>query len=237
MKQTSSELKSIAKGKLRGQYGLPMGAMVLVTLTVFIISIASSFIFFRNLNFSKLIIYYVISILNSMIFSILSVGLCSLFLDLCREKEYSLSNVFFVFRNNPGHAIGLIIIPILMAIACFIILLVVSGCLHFFFPKVIGGLIIILCYIISIIAIMIMYISFSQVFFIYIDDPYKGVLNTLKESSALMKGNKARYFYLQISFLGLFILSIFSCYIGLLWIGPYYSTTQALFYQDLRNEL
>ena len=44
-------------------------------------------------------------------------------------------------------------------------------------------------------------------------------------------------FYLIMSFFGLLLLCVLSCYIGMLWIGPYMNTTLTLFYLDLRGEL
>ncbi len=59
----------------------------------------------------------------------------------------------------------------------------------------------------------------------------------MRESQELMRGNKGRYFYLIISFFGLLLLSVFTCYIGLLWLAPYMEMTQLLFYRDLIGEL
>jgi len=49
----------------------------------------------------------------------------------------------------------------------------------------------------------------------------------------LMKGNKKKLFLLQLSFIGWVILSVFTFFIGLLFLYPYMSTTFAKFYQNL----
>ena len=53
----------------------------------------------------------------------------------------------------------------------------------------------------------------------------------------MMRGNKMRFFYLNISFLGLILLSLITCFIGMIWVLPYISSTMAAFYQDLNREL
>lgn len=80
-------------------------------------------------------------------------------------------------------------------------------------------------------------LSYSQAVYLYIDDPHMKVMDALRESKEMMRGNKGRLFYLIISFIGLLLLSVLSCYIGLLWIAPYMNTTLTLFYMDLRGEL
>ena len=51
-------------------------------------------------------------------------------------------------------------------------------------------------------------IRYSQAFFILADDPEKGVIQCMDESKAMMKGNKASYFLLSLSFIGWLILAI-----------------------------
>ena len=70
-----------------------------------------------------------------------------------------------------------------------------------------------------------------------IDNDNLSALEALQKSARLMKGHKGRLFYIDISFLGLMILSIFSCYIGMLWIYPYIIMTEAFFYLDVTGEL
>lgn len=84
---------------------------------------------------------------------------------------------------------------------------------------------------------VILELSYSQVFYLYLDAPEKGVLQLMRESRALMKGNKGRYFYLQLSFIGLVLLSVLTCFIGMLWLVPYMEMTTILFYRNLTGEV
>lgn len=70
-----------------------------------------------------------------------------------------------------------------------------------------------------------------------IDNDDLSAMEALRESSQLMKGNKGRLFYIDLSFLGLIFLSVFTCYIGMLWVYPYVIMTEAYFYLDVTGEL
>ena len=52
-----------------------------------------------------------------------------------------------------------------------------------------------------------------------------------------MKGNILRYIWLNISFIPLLFLSVFTFYIALFWIMPYMEMSMTTFYRDLRGEL
>jgi uncharacterized membrane protein len=51
----------------------------------------------------------------------------------------------------------------------------------------------------------------------------------------MMMGNKGKLFCLECRFIGWGLLCIVTLGIGLLWIGPYYMTSMAKFYDDIRQ--
>ena len=53
----------------------------------------------------------------------------------------------------------------------------------------------------------------------------------------MMRGNFWRYLLLKLSFVPLMLLSVFTFYIALLWILPYMTMTETMFYRDLKGEL
>lgn len=82
--------------------------------------------------------------------------------------------------------------------------------------------------------------SYSQAVYIYYDRllSRKGpktvsALECITASRQLMDGHKWKLFELEISFLGWWLLGILSIGIGFLWIIPYVSMTQAVFYRQL----
>lgn len=82
-------------------------------------------------------------------------------------------------------------------------------------------------------------IAYSQSYFVYKDLNDRGLADNwsltdyITKSRQLMVGNKWRYFVLQLSFIGWWLLGIITIGIGLLWIFPYYKLTMANFYRDL----
>ena len=52
-----------------------------------------------------------------------------------------------------------------------------------------------------------------------------------------MAGNKGRYFYIKLSFIGWDILASLSFYLGYLWLRPYASQTMVAFYLDVTKRL
>ena len=78
--------------------------------------------------------------------------------------------------------------------------------------------------------------DYSQIFLLYLDNPYLSCKEIMQQSKELMKGNRIRYFYLLISFFGISLLGVVSLGIGFLWITPYMSMTEVEFYRDLINE-
>ena len=74
---------------------------------------------------------------------------------------------------------------------------------------------------------------YSQSFFILHDFPDRSAKEILATSRHLMQGNKFRLFYLNISFLPLYLFSCIALFVPLLWIGVYRYATTCAFYQDL----
>ncbi|MGN0191274.1 MAG: DUF975 family protein [Candidatus Cryptobacteroides sp.] len=79
--------------------------------------------------------------------------------------------------------------------------------------------------------------SYALTPYILIDDPQISVREAIRKSQRMMTGQKFNLFYLQLSFIGWFLLSCISGGIGFLWLVPYYMTSQAVFYRNLKDNL
>ena len=77
--------------------------------------------------------------------------------------------------------------------------------------------------------------SYALTPYILVDDPELSVRDAIRKSQRLMEGQKFNLFYLQLSFIGWFFLACVTCGIGFLWLIPYYQSTVAVFYNNLRN--
>jgi len=58
----------------------------------------------------------------------------------------------------------------------------------------------------------------------------------IEMSMDMMDGHKAKLFWLQLTFIGWYILCFFTLGIGIFWLMPYYSSTMANFYEEVKAE-
>ena len=108
-----------------------------------------------------------------------TLGITLFFLAMFRKQLVSVGDMFLGFERF-GKALGLFL---------FQSLFIFLWSLLFIVPGIIAG------------------IRYSQAFFILADDPTKGIRQCMDESKVMMKGNKAKYFCLSLSFIGWLILS------------------------------
>ena len=78
--------------------------------------------------------------------------------------------------------------------------------------------------------------AYSLTPYILIDNPELSANQAINLSCRMMKGHKFDLFFLHLSFIGWGILSLFTAGVGMLWLMPYMMTTQAAFYEEVRNE-
>lgn len=76
-------------------------------------------------------------------------------------------------------------------------------------------------------------LSYSMVNYIIADNRKNDTMAVIKESKRMMYGYKADYFVFNLSFLGWALLCIFI--VPLIYVIPYMSVSQALYYEELRT--
>ncbi|NLT96160.1 MAG: DUF975 family protein [Clostridia bacterium] len=74
---------------------------------------------------------------------------------------------------------------------------------------------------------------YSMAYYIMVDNPEISALEAIRQSKEMMAGHKLRLFSLWLSFIGWFLLGIFTFGLGLLYAMPYYEAAKANFYEDL----
>jgi len=118
------------------------------------------------------------SIYSLLVSGAFTFGITVYFLDLVRESKSDIGQVFSGF----GYYFKTLLLFVVMSI--FILL----WTLLFIIPGIIAAF------------------RYSQAFYILADDPSKDIMQCLKESKELMKGNKTKYLCLQLSFIGWYLL-------------------------------
>lgn len=163
-----------------------------------------------------------------------TLGLSIFFLNLFRKRGEELSQIFSGFEYF-FKSLGLFVMVVLFTFL---------WSLLFFFPGIIAV------------------IRYSQSFYILADDPSKGVLQCINESKRMMRGNKAKFFCMNLSFIGwMFLTAIvittvnsilcslvgntsavtviinWILNLGFCWLTAYLSATQVVFYEILKGNL
>lgn len=160
------------------------------------------------------------SLITVLFFDLINLGIMYTTIDWLRTKDapsHLLSSSFTVFQRK--YFWGSLVIQLLTYLFTFFwsLLLVIPG--------------------------IIKNLAYSQAPYIFKDltDANLGnkisYLDCISQSRALMKGQKWRLFWLQVSFIGWDILAILSLGIGLIWLRPYKCATYAAFYSDLTTKL
>ena len=79
--------------------------------------------------------------------------------------------------------------------------------------------------------------SYALTPYIQIDDPQISIRDAVRKSQRMMSGQKFNLFYRRLSFIGWWILSMLTGGIGFLWLTPYFTTSMAAFYRNLRDHI
>lgn len=77
--------------------------------------------------------------------------------------------------------------------------------------------------------------SYAMTEYLIADNPGMEPLEAITKSREMMNGWKAKLFLLDLSLIGWWFLCLFTCGIGFLWLGAYFKTNRALFYNEMIN--
>ena len=78
--------------------------------------------------------------------------------------------------------------------------------------------------------------SYAMTPYILDENPELSASEAIHRSRLMMQGHKFDLFWLQLSFIGWFLLCIVTAGIALLWVTPYYYTAQAAFYEEVKAD-
>jgi uncharacterized membrane protein len=146
------------------------------------------------------------TIYNLLITGPMTLGYAMFAISIFRKRETSPAEVFYGFERF-GKAFGLYIVMTIFVLLWSLLLIV---------PGIIAAF------------------RYSMAFYILADHPEIGIMEAINESKRMMRGNKWKFFCLNLSFIGWGILCLFTLGIGFLWLGPYTEVTVIAFY-DIAN--
>lgn len=138
-----------------------------------------------------------------------SVGMAIWSLNLIRNNNHQIENLFDGFKNFVTPLVAMILNVVIVFI----------GFLLLFIPGIIAGL------------------GLSMTYYIIADQPKIDPIEAIKQSWEMMKGNKTRFFVLGLYLFLLGIACIFTLGIGFFFLIPYAHVATAEFYQDLKGDI
>ena len=239
MNRSRKYWKRYAKDSLNGNWGVSMAGMLAVAAVSFIGSIMSVELFPGNTIFS-LALGQIFSFIFSLIAIVFRTGYNYMLLNEARGKEFSLGNILYLFHNQPDRVlVAGFVVSILDMIAqipfYYVVYMTDQG--STLEQQVAWVQMAMAMFLLSLVLDVILTVPFVLAFYLLTDDPEMGGMEALKTSARLMKGNILKYWLMMLSFVPLLILSVFTMYIGLLWLLPYMYMTETVFYMDIMGEL
>ena len=139
--------------------------------------------------------------------STVKVGHAKFYLDLLDAYPPSIGTLFSYFRRW-----GTAVLTELLKLV-----IIIFGVILFFVPGIIAAY------------------SLSMTPYIIAENDGIKVIDAMKESHRIMRGNRFRLFCLHISFIGWILLSIITLGIGFLWVNPYLNAACTDFYRSITD--
>ena len=147
-----------------------------------------------------------LSLISTLVAAPLSLGLTIYSLNLFRNGSANYNNIFDGF-NSLGKALGVYFLMIILIILGMILLIIPGIILAF---------------------------GFSMAYFVMIDKPELGIVDTLKESWKIMKGNKTKLLGLSLRFIPWGILGILCLVVGVIFVLPWMQMSYTSFYEEIK---
>ena len=91
-------------------------------------------------------------------------------------------------------------------------------------------------YLLFIVPGIILNLGYSMANFVLAENPDMTASEAMRESKRIMKGHKWQLFCLNLSFVGIILLSLLTLGIGLIWALPYANAAYAAFYREVKQE-
>ncbi len=224
----SAQVKSQARQALTGHYGTVIAANLLYLVLSFLIADL-----FANLAAGTGIVYVVLSFLfngiASAVSGIFTLGLYFIYANLLFDQPASLQDLFHPFRENPQKAMSIAAIFYLADYVCLLPSTLYLGMIRTLTSHQL--LIFLLLMILGSLVMLFFQLYFLFTYFLLLDYPSMTVRELFSRSRQLMRGRKRTLFYIEISFIPLYLVGLLTFGIGCLYVMAYQFETVTAFYR------
>lgn len=257
---SNSQIKSKAKEALKGNWGTAVITFIIFNIVMYSVTyvyninqisnyIHDPYLIRENTGFGASGIIFFIKLLLA---GPMTYGITRFSMNLVRDKSHKIENIFEGFKHFSGTFIMNIVLGIysflwslLLFIPFFVIIFVMvirefsKTNMNFYsngndFSGWMIAIFILLIIVLTVALSMILF-RYAMTYYIYIDNPDMGAMKAIRESVAMMKGNKTRLLLLYLSFILWYLLGIITISIAFLWITPYIKSAEAVFYDELKK--
>ena len=246
-KLKSSELKLMARRALAGKYGISVGMQVVVGLLTLLGGIVTCVPLFmviigaelrtgaEAMVFGGLAAFFVLLALLCALSVVLTAGVLRFFYHICTGQAFGMGDLLYGFKNKWWRFVGLGFLLTVIGLIIGVPQSIVQAARTINpWATWLYGLELFLTLFTFVVSVVIS-LFFGQAVYILVEDRDKKVFSSLAESVRLMRGNKGRYFYLSLSFIGIYLLSFCTLGLGYLWAMPYMYCTYTYFYLDIKK--
>ena len=223
------KLMAQARESLKGNWGVAVGANLISTMLSSVVSFIFYFICGCILGVIIIVpLYYILlmfevdqTVIDAVTEFVARVipfptltgpfifGLIGFYLSLSRGQEFKLEQIFNGFKKGKFVKSFLAGFYVWLFVFLWSLLCIIPGIIKAY--------------------------SYLLTFWIMADDDSISPLEAITKSREMMDGNKFKSFCLGWRFFGWGLLSLLTCFIGSLWLGPYINVSYTKFYEDIKN--
>lgn len=236
MNHKIKDLKRIARGNLNRNYTILIRVAIWISLIITLIETPFSMLQTGEQFSSSNIIYYIASLLINLLAIILICGEYKMQLSLARTGQINLKDFLAPLRNQPDRYIisnfilfGLELLALLPAIGGGVIIYLNE-------PSGIWAIALVLI-LIGFVLTYLVTLNFKFLFYVLLDHEELSVIEAFRYTHKIMHSHRRRLFYMELSFVGMYLLGLLSMGIGLFWVEPYMGQTTVLLYLNIEGEL
>lgn len=238
MKKTSTELKGRARESLLGNYTLPVTGLLLLLLATGALSwIVGTLVGLAGgSGFLSMLTQTAAGLILAALAYLGAAGYLRMLMNLCRGETYDFMDMLCAFTDGADAILLSVLWRILLGAACFLPALLLLFLSNLFPGQLWLRLLLLLVFLSCAVLCVAVELCYALTLYVCLDAPQLTAQEAMGTSRRLMRGQRLRLFYLEISFLGLALLSLLSLNIGQLWLTPYRECTLIEFYRDLNDE-
>ncbi len=226
--EISANVKAQARQALTGHYGTVIAANILYLLISLILAEFSTGLDVGS-GIVRIVLSFVANGLTSAISGIFTLGLYFIYANLLFDQPASVRDLFQPFREDPEKAMTIALLFYLADYVCTLPSTLYLGTTYAVTSRQL--LIFLLLTAAGYLAMFFFQLYFLFTYLLLLDYPSMTVKELFHRSSRLMRGRKRTLFYIEISFIPLYLVGILTLGIGCLFVMAYQYETLTAFYR------